>query len=105
MGFWERRKVTRRNTKLETRFFCLEMFVSGTVTNLSENGMFIDTAICFPVGSPLEILVLSKNKILKIPVRVTRIEKENALYKGIGVRISNLSRNYLELLIRQRLGC
>jgi hypothetical protein len=104
MGNMERRKTKRNDSRLEARFFCLGMFVSGTVTNLSEKGMFLHSTICFPVGSPLEIFVQSKKKILKIPIRVTRIEKENAVYKGMGVQISTLPRQYLALLIQQSLG-
>jgi hypothetical protein len=99
----ERRANKRKHSKVEARFPCLGTFFSGTVTNLSEKNMFLKTAMCVPDGSQLEILICSQKEILKIPARVVRKEKTNNTYKGMGLELLNLSKGYLELLIKLNL--
>ena len=96
----ERRAVKREHTKVKVRFPCFGTFLAGTVTDVSENGMFINTSVCFPPGSPFEILIHSKKEVLKIPFRVSRTAKTGNSYNGMGVELLSMPRGYLELLIR-----
>lgn len=85
--------------KTKAWFSCCDTEYSGTVTNISENGMFIKIKeMCFPFNSQLEILILLKKEVLKIPVKVCRIIKSTDLYDGIGVEIINSPQNYLEFV-------
>jgi hypothetical protein len=75
------------------------MEYSGTVTDISKNGMFIKIKeMCFPFNSQLEILILLKKEVLKIPVKVSRIIKSTVLYDGIGVELINPPQNYVEFV-------
>jgi len=65
--------------------------------------MFIDSEICFPLESQFEVLLKIKNEILSIPVQIARIVKTKDKYNGMGVRILNHPKKYLELLIRHSL--
>ena len=44
------------------RFPFSNTFIPGTVTNLSENGMFIDTELCFPLESKFEVIIKLNNE-------------------------------------------
>lgn len=87
---------------IETRYFCGNTMYTGTITNLSENGMFINTMICFPFESQFEVFVRSTNGMLKVPVRVNRIVKTEDVYNGMGVEVINPPVGYLELLRKLR---
>jgi len=93
-----KRNSERIPTNLALRFPFSNTFIPGTVTNLSEDGMFIDTELCFPLGSRFEVLIKLKNEILAIPVQIVRIVKSNNRYQGMGVRILNSPSKYLEFL-------
>ena len=100
----EKRGFDRIHIYLSSRFPCGNTFCSGTVTNLSENGMFINAEIYFPVKTKFEVLVQLKDEILKIPVKIVRIVKSGNIYEGMGVKLLNLPKKYLELLIKLNLG-
>jgi Tfp pilus assembly protein PilZ len=94
----QKRAFERVNTRLDARFFCGNMFYSGIITNLSENGMFISTKRCLPFDSTFEILIHLEDEILKVPVKVTRIVKTEGFYDGMGVELLERPRNYLEFV-------
>lgn len=98
--FMEKRASKRINEKLPVRFAGHNTFYSGTVTDLSETGMFVNSEIYFPMQSEFEILVLLKKDILKVPVKIARIEKTGDSYNGMGVELLNLPKKYLEHLIK-----
>ncbi len=90
---------------MEIRFPCLGTFFSGTVKDLSEKNLFINSIICFPVGSTLEMIILSKKKVLTVPVKVKRVMNTDGIDKGMGVEVLNLPKEYLEIVIGLDLGC
>jgi Tfp pilus assembly protein PilZ len=98
------RDAERISTDLKLRFPCRNTFYSGTVTNLSENGMFINADISFPIKSSFEVFVQLKNEKLNVPVKIVRIVKSGGFYEGMGVKILNLPKKYLELLIKLNLS-
>ena len=83
----QKREAERIAVNLALRFPFSNTFIPGTVTNLSESGMFINTELCFPLESKFEVLIKLENEILTIPVQITRIVKSNNKYSGMGVRI------------------
>lgn len=99
----EKRISRRTPAKLALRFPCGNTSCSGTVSNLSEKGMFINTKICFPIQSKFEISMPLKDEILKIPVKIARIVKTGNVYDGMAVELTNLPKKYLEFLIRLNL--
>ena len=98
-----KRESERIPTNLEVRFPCCNTFYSGTVRNFSENGMYIDAEIYFPIESRFVVLLKMKDDILKVPVKIVRTVKSGNTFKGMGVKLLNLPKEYLELLIEHNL--
>lgn len=96
----QRRAFERIAADLRANFFCGNTIFRGTVTNLSENGMFVKTKMCFPFDSMFEILIPLKEEVLKVPVKVSRIEKAEDFYDGMGVKVLNPPQNYIEFVRR-----
>ena len=100
----KKRAFERVPVNLESRCFDIDDF--GTVTDLSENGMFISSKkISFPLESQFEVSVNLKQEHFHLPVRVSRITKSNGYYDGIGVELLNCTNSYLKLVNRLRLVC
>jgi hypothetical protein len=76
---------------------------SGTVTNLSENGMFINTeGICFPEDSQFEVRISLKEEDFDLPVKLSRSVKIDG-HCGMGVEIlypSGKYNDFVENLMR-----
>ena len=68
------------------------------MTNCSENGMFINTKMCYPFDTRFQILIILKDEVLKVPVKVTRIVKTYDFFNGMSVELLNPSRKYLEFI-------
>jgi hypothetical protein len=93
------REFERIPTYFKVRFSCFHTDYTGTVTNVSENGMFIKTGkMSFPFDSTLEILIHLKDKIFKVPVEVSRMTKSKDQYDGLGVKLLDTPRDYLDLV-------
>ncbi len=101
----EKRVSKRIPAKLALRFPCADTSCSGIVSDLSENGMFINTKICFPIQLKFELLIPLKNEILNVPVKIARIVKTDDVYDGMGVEMTDLSKEYLKYLIKFNLVC
>lgn len=95
----KRRAAKRINANIDVKFYCENTDYSGTVTNLSEKGMYISTNnMCFPFNSEFEILLSVEDDFIALPVRVSRLTKTNGGYNGIGVELSEPSSSYLKFL-------
>ncbi|MBI4848783.1 MAG: PilZ domain-containing protein [Nitrospirae bacterium] len=99
----ERRTVERLPAKLPARLFYGTIVYTGTVANLSENGMFICTKVQFPVDSMFIVVVLQDGQTFKLPIRVKRVAKPSADHacieeNGIGVELVNPPQDYLEFV-------
>jgi hypothetical protein len=104
----ERRTYERLPAKLQAKLFYGNTTYTGTVSNLSENGMFICTRTSFPVDSIFEITLLQNGKSYKIMVQVRRMAKACGHYPdteehGIGVMLLEPPRDYLEFISKCRL--
>lgn len=100
----KKRAFERIPVNLESRCFDIDNF--GTVTDLSENGMFISSKkISFPLDSKFELSVNLRTEQIHLPVKVSRVTKSNGYYDGIGVELLNCTNNYLKLVNRLRLVC
>jgi hypothetical protein len=98
------RKFERIPSNFKVRFSCFQTDYAGTVTNVSENGMFIKTGkMSFPFDSSLEILIHLKHKIIKVPVEVSRMTKSSDHYDGLGVKLLDTPGDYLDLVSTYRL--
>ena len=100
----EKRTFERIDTNLEVNFDCGNSMRNGTVTNISERGMFIYTNMEFPLDLSFDLHLNLENKMIRTPVTVKRIARADRYYGGIGVELLNPTRNYLEFIDRLKRG-
>jgi hypothetical protein len=96
----EKRNFKRIPANLILKFPSCNTFNSGTLTNLSANGMYIEADVCFPIKSRFNVLVQLRDEILMVPVKIVRIVKSGNFYQGLGVKILKQPKKYLELLMK-----
>lgn len=94
----QKRAFERIPANIRVRFFSGISDYFGTVTNLSEKGMFISTEVNVPLEQQLEILIPLKEEVLKIPAKIISVIKSDKINSGIGVILLNASNNYLEFV-------
>ena len=94
----EKRVFERISMNIKARFFSGEFEYAGTITNLSEKGMFISTEVSFPLKPQLEILIPLKEELLNVPVKIRNFGKSGDTYNGIGVELINPPQNYIEFV-------
>lgn len=99
----QRRSFERVPANIKVRFYCCNTDYSGTVTDLSENGMFISmNKMIFPFDSKIDIIIPIEKKLLKVPVKVIRMTKSENVFNGIGVEILVSQQEYLEMVSKHR---
>lgn len=93
------RVFERISAWIEIRFYCCGNDYRGTVTNISENGMFIVTGgVSFPFDSKFEIAFPIESDVFNIPVKVSRLSKSKDIYDGMAVEIIKPPEKYLTFL-------
>ena len=96
----ERRVFERIPVNLYVIFYHSRQSYTGIVSNLSKNGICIETRKYFPLKSKLEILVLARGESLKIPVTVTasrELENGHKFY-GLGTELIEEPPNYKKVV-------
>jgi len=71
---------------------------SGIVTNLSENGMRIDSKNCPPFKSKFDVLFPLEEDVLTLQAQVKRLVKRQDVTDAMGVEILNPSMKYLQFV-------
>ena len=99
----QRRAFERIPVDLKVRYFCGDASCHGTVTDLSENGMFIDTTLDFPFQSNFELILPLNDELLKMSAMIKRVVKDNGVYKGMGIEILAPPESYLQFVNELRL--
>jgi hypothetical protein len=99
----ERRTFERLHAKLQAKLYYGEATYTGTVANLSENGMFICARMNIPVDSMFPLVLLQNGQSFKMDVRVKRAVRTCVNHKdpeepGIGVMLLNPPQDYLEFV-------
>lgn len=93
----QKRSFDRIPSRLE--FHCFNIRHFGTVTNISENGMFLRSKnITFPFETEFEISIPTREEVLKLSVEVKRLTKSEHYYDGIAVELINPSTKYLRFM-------
>jgi len=100
----QRRAFERISVDFKVRYFCGDTAWNGNVTDLSENGMFIDTTIDFPFDSNFELVLPINDEVMKISAVIKRMVKDKGVYKGMGVELVDPPENYLQLVNELRLA-
>ena len=101
----QRRTFERIPVSIQARCYCDNYDYSGTVTNLSEKGMYISVDdMCFPFNCQFQVSFSMGSEMLNIPVNVRRIVKTSDQYDGIGVEVIEPPQLYSEFIGRLRKG-
>ncbi|MHA2220176.1 MAG: hypothetical protein ACXACY_30205 [Candidatus Hodarchaeales archaeon] len=80
------------------KYFYGNSLCGGIVINLSKNCLCINTMICFPLNTRFNLFLLLRGEMLKLPVEVKRLDKENGFYNNMGVELLYPPQNYLEFV-------
>ncbi len=70
----------------------------GIVTNLSEEGMCIQSGTCLPCDAKISLQIPLKKGELKLPARVMRVERTNGFYDTMGVQLLRTTKKYMKIL-------
>ena len=100
----EKRTFERIRVNLEIGFCCCSKVHEGTITNLSENGMFICTRKYLASDSKFVIVMRAEDNLLKILVRVKRLTIRNSQYDGMGVELVNPNDDYLKYVSKLKVA-
>ena len=92
----EKRAYPRIPSTISARFFFGNMFYTGTITNISERGMFIHTRMNLQMNSALVIIMRWHNLTMNINARIKRTSLRKGLSRGIGVELVRPSSQYLD---------
>ena len=87
-GFW------RVSTNLSVDFYWGGALHEGVVKNLSGSGMYIESEMCPPRGSDIEVALIVGDEVFKISGKVKRAIGANGTRGGIGVELLDPSLNY-----------
>lgn len=98
----EKRISSRVAANIDARFFHANIFYSGIVRNLSEQGMFIDTKKCLPFDSMFVVIIRHDNDLLKVIAKVKRAALNTDTCQGMGVELLSPSAGYLDFIQKLR---
>jgi desulfoferrodoxin-like iron-binding protein len=94
----EKRSADRIASNRKINFSFQNEIFAGTVTNMSENGMYINSKTLFPVKSEFDVYIQVREKILSLPVKVRRLFNPSEKFTGMGVELLNSPDQYLDLV-------
>ncbi|MEW6601901.1 MAG: PilZ domain-containing protein [Nitrospirota bacterium] len=104
----KKRTYERLPVHLQVNYFYNNESYTGTITNLSLNGMFIEADRPLPIKSKIDVLNPFKSYCvvhlpfmemkLRIIVKVRRLVKKDSDFTCMGVEIVNPSQEYLEFV-------
>jgi hypothetical protein len=94
----ERRKFVRKLVREKVIYSFGNIFYSGRLSNVSGEGMFIETAYCFPVYATLMLMMKKDENFINLIVKVKRLVRNRGSYKGIGVQLMNSPGSYLKFV-------
>jgi len=92
----KKRAVERIPANLKAEFSWGDKVVAGDIVNLSENGFLVKTDSCPVIKAKFDLNISLQDNVLKVPVKVRRIVKNDNNYDAIGVEIINPPQEYLE---------
>ena len=100
----QRRAFERIPVDFKVHYFCGDTACNGTVTDLSEKGMFIDTILNFPFDSNFDLVLPLNDELLRMSAMIKRVVKDNGVYKGMGIELLDPPENYLQFVNELRLA-
>jgi hypothetical protein len=102
----EKRAFERIPSNVDVKFYCSDRCYRGTVTDISENGMFISTKEMYlPFESRMNVCIPFRKEVFEVTVDFCRIIISPLFYTCIGLEIHNPPGEYMEFLESQRSVC
>jgi hypothetical protein len=98
-GDMNRRIFERIPVNLSAIFHAGNMTIPAVVTNISMNGMCIDSKSQYAINSSFEV-VLSFEEEIRVLVKVIQLIKTGHVYHGMRVTILNEPKQYFKLVAR-----
>ena len=98
----DRRAFERVPASFRARFLSGNRPDSATVTNFSENGMCIGSGYCLPCDDTLELLIPLHVEVLRVLVKIRRMEKVDDFNYTLGVELVDPPHEYLEFVMNHR---
>ena len=81
---------------LRSRFSHGNIFNSGTIMNLSKEGMFIKTKNVMPIDSVISVIMHTGEELFQIFAKVKRLNKTAEQYDGMDIDIISSNSSYLK---------
>ena len=100
----DKRSNKRVPANINIHFSMDNLFYTGTITDLSETGMFIRTRKCPPDRSILALLASAEGRQYRFIAKVIRSEETGNLNKGIGIKILNAKQPIKDLYNNSKLN-
>lgn len=94
--FVQKRMFERISVNIQARFYYGNIFYSGKITNMSENGIFLQTRTSVPQSSLFPVIIRTDTMLLNILTRVMWAAPPDRQHCGVGLEIVNPSENYIE---------
>jgi hypothetical protein len=104
----EKRAHKRKTVNIHANIVYDDEMYSGTITNLSKKGAYIETGRRFPfklkykiffhLNPKFTIFIHSNSSSLKVLVKTKRLDKVERHYHGIGVEVLNPTEDYYKLI-------
>ena len=94
----QKRCAARIPASLVVKFLHRGSICYGLITDLSENGMRINSGVCLPSNSSLQLLLPLKEEVLELPVKVRRLVETDAFYDIMGVEVLKPPQKYIQIV-------
>ncbi len=102
----EKRAYKRILANVQISFFYDNAMFTGTIMNLSKNGIYIKTEMrLYYFKSKFKVHIPLENEVLEVPVKIIRLVKTDGFYDGMGVELLNSPKKYLELIDSLKYAC
>lgn len=88
----------KMRSNLKIKFFCSHSFCAGTVTNLSEKGMLIETRMTLPFDRKFDVVICLRERLISVNVRFRKLIGNNKSYDIMAVDVLNPQKDYLEFI-------
>ena len=92
------RAFERVREKIRVDFYYNNEVYEGTVTDISHNGLHIDSEICPPFESDLEVVLILGDEVFRLPGKVKRVVNANEANSGMGVELSVPPQSYCKFI-------
>ncbi len=93
-----KRPFHKIRSNLKIKFFCSHSFCAGTLTDLSEKGMLIETKMTIPFDRIFDVVICLRERLIRVHVRFRKLIGNNKSYDIMAVDVLNPQKDYLEFI-------